>query len=282
MGFVDWLRVLVLGIIEGVTEWLPISSTGHLILLDSIWQGNSTVFTEDFNIVFNVVIQFGAILAVVTLFFHKLNPLSNYKTAQQKKNTWKLWGKVMVAVIPAVIAGLLLDDWMDEHLYNGIVVASMLILYGIAFIVVERIYRDRDAKIVRFSQLSYKTAFFIGLFQCLALVPGTSRSGVTIMGGMILGLSRYLATEFTFYMAIPVMLGASVLKMFKYFFIKQMTFTGTQWAVLLVGSVIAYLVSLFVIKFLLQYVKRHTFVAFGIYRIVLGVIVLIVSLLVLL
>ena len=282
MGFADWLRVLILGIIEGVTEWLPISSTGHLILLDSIWPGSSSVFTEDFNIVFNVVIQFGAILAVVTLFFHKLNPLSNYKSAEQKKNTWKLWGKVMVAVIPAVIAGLLLDDWMDEHLYNGIVVASMLIFYGIAFIVVERIYRDRDAKIVRFSQLSYKTAFLIGLFQCLALVPGTSRSGVTIMGGMILGLSRYLATEFTFYMAIPVMLGASVLKMFKYFFIKQMTFTGTQWVVLLIGSVVAYLVSLFVIKFLLQYVKRHTFVAFGIYRIVLGVIVLIVSLLIML
>ena len=280
MGFADWLRVLILGIIEGVTEWLPISSTGHLILLDSIWPGSSSVFTEDFNIVFNVVIQFGAILAVVTLFFHKLNPLSNYKSAEQKKNTWKLWGKVMVAVIPAVIAGLLLDDWMDEHLYNGIVVASMLIFYGIAFIVVERIYRDRDAKIVRFSQLSYKTAFLIGLFQCLALVPGTSRSGVTIMGGMILGLSRYLATEFTFYMAIPVMLGASVLKMFKYFFIKQMTFTGTQWVVLLIGSVVAYL--LFVIKFLLQYVKRHTFVAFGIYRIVLGVIVLIVSLLIML
>lgn len=281
MSFLDWLRVLLLGIIEGVTEWLPISSTGHLILLNSIWPGSESVFTEEFTSVFDVVIQLGAILAVVTLFFHKLNPLSNYKTDMQKKNTWSLWLKVLIAILPAVVLGLLFDDWMDEHLYNGIVVAAMLILYGIAFLVVERIFRERDAKIVRFSQLSYKTALLIGLFQCLSLIPGTSRSGVTILGGLIIGLSRYLATEFTFYLAIPVMFGASVLKLFKYFVIKKMLLTGVQWAALLVAMAVAYLVSLFVIRFLLRFVKRHNFNAFGIYRIALGFAVLLLSVLIL-
>ena len=281
MSFTDWLRVLILGIVEGVTEWLPISSTGHLILLDTIWPGNEAVFTAEFTEIFNVVIQLGAILAVVTLFFHKLNPLSNYKTESQKKNTWKLWLKVLTAVLPAVVLGLFLDDWMDAHLYNGVVVAAMLILYGVAFLVVERIFREKDAKIVRFSQLSYRTALFIGLFQCLSLIPGTSRSGVTILGALLLGLSRYVATEFTFFLAIPVMFGASVLKLFKYFVVRKLLFSGVQWAALLVAMVVAYLVSLFVIRFLLRYVKRHNFNAFGIYRIALGIVVLVLCVLIL-
>ena len=274
MQFIDWLRVVILGIVEGVTEWLPVSSTGHLILLDAIWPGNPALFTEDFKSVFDVLIQLGAILAVVTIFFHKLNPVSGYKTNDQKKNTWKLWGKVIVAVIPAAVVGFLLDDWMDEHLYNGNVVAAMLILYGVIFILIEKRYKNKNAEIMRFSQLSYKTALLIGAFQILALVPGTSRSGVTIIGALLLGCSRYIATEFTFYLAIPVMFGAGALKLFKYLFIKHMALASVQWAVLFVSMAVAYVVSLFIIKFLLSYVKRHDFKSFGIYRIILGVIVL--------
>lgn len=274
MQFIDWLRVIILGIIEGVTEWLPVSSTGHLILFDSIWPGNAELFTEEFLKVFDVLIQLGAIMAVVTIFFHKLNPISGYKTNDQKKNTWKLWGKVIVAVLPAVLAGLVLDDWMDAHLYNGYVVAAMLIVYGVLFILVEKRYKNKDASIMRFSQLSYKTALLIGVFQILAMVPGTSRSGVTIIGALFLGCSRYIATEFTFYLAIPVMFGASALKLFKYLFIKHMVLSSAQWLVMFVTMVVAYVVSLFIIKFLLGFVKRHDFTGFGIYRIVLGVVVL--------
>ncbi len=274
MQFIDWLRVIVLGIIEGVTEWLPVSSTGHLILLDEIWPGNTQIFTDDFTSMFNVLIQLGAILAVVTVFFHKLNPVSGYKTPDQKKNTWKLWGKVIAAVVPAAVVGFLLDDWMDAHLYNGYVVGAMLILYGVIFILIENRYKNRDAEIMRFSQLSYKTALYIGLFQVLALIPGTSRSGVTIIGALLLGCSRYIATEFTFYLAIPVMFGASALKLVKYLFVKHMELSSSQWLVLFVSMAVAYAVSLFIIRFLLSYVKRHDFKAFGIYRIVLGVIVL--------
>ena len=279
MNFLNWLRVLFLGIIEGVTEWLPISSTGHLILFDTFWKGDASVFTESFTEVFNVVIQLGAILAGVTLFFYKLNPFSPVKSAQQKKNTWILWSKILVAVIPAAVFGFLFDDWMDEHLYNGIVVAIMLIVYGIAFLVVENVFGKRDAKIVKLSELGYGTALLIGLFQVLSLVPGTSRSGVTILGALILGCSRYIAAEFTFFLAIPVMFGASLLKLVKYF-LHGMAFTGVQWAVLLTAMAMAYLVSLAVIRFLLRFIKRNDFKPFGIYRIVLGVLVLVLVVLI--
>ena len=274
MSFINWLRVLVLGIVEGITEWLPISSTGHLVILDAIWKGDATVFTESFTNVFDVVIQLGAILAVLTVFFHKLNPVSQYKSEVQKKNTWKLWLKIVIAVLPAVAVGLLLDDWMDEHLYRPWVIASMLILYGVLFIVVESLISKREPSITRFAGLTYQMALYIGLAQCLAVVPGTSRSGVTILCALLLGCSRYLATEFTFYLAIPVMLGASALKLFKYLFIEKLSLSGTQIGALFVASIVAYVVSLFVIRFMIRYVKRHDFKAFGIYRIVLGVIVL--------
>ena len=274
MNFLDWLRVIVLGIIEGVTEWLPVSSTGHLILLDEIWKGNPEVFTEEFTKIFDVIIQLGAILAVVTLFFHKLNPISSFKTDEQKKNTWSLWGKVVAAIIPTVVVGPFLDDWMDAHLYRWYVVAAMLIVYGIAFIILETKFKDRDSHIVRFSHLNYKTALLIGVFQLLALVPGTSRSGVTILGAMILGCSRYIATEFTFFLAIPAMFGACVLKLFKYVFIKHLAVSNLQLLVLLVSMVVAYLVSIVIIKFMVAYVKRHDFKSFGVYRIVLGILVI--------
>ena len=274
MNFLDWLRVIVLGIIEGVTEWLPVSSTGHLILLDEIWKGNPEVFTEEFTKIFDVIIQLGAILAVVTLFFHKLNPISSFKTDEQKKNTWSLWGKVVAAIIPTVVVGPFLDDWMDAHLYRWYVVAAMLIVYGIAFIILETKFKDRDSHIVRFSHLNYKTALLIGVFQLLALVPGTSRSGVTILGAMILGCSRYIATEFTFFLAIPAMFGACVLKLFKYVFIKHLAISNLQLLVLLVSMVVAYLVSIVIIKFMVAYVKRHDFKSFGVYRIVLGILVI--------
>jgi len=274
MNFINWLRVIVLGIVEGITEWLPISSTGHLVILDAIWKGDAAVFTESFVNVFDVVIQLGAILAVVTGFFHKLNPVSQYKTAAQKRGTWKLWLKIIIAILPAVFVGLFLDDWMEAHLYNPWVIAAMLIVYGILFIVIERWNKTKEPTITRFSGLSYRIALFIGLAQCLAVVPGTSRSGVTILAALILGCSRYIATEFTFYLAIPVMFGASALKLFKYLFIEKMAFSGTQVGALFAASAVAYIVSLFVIKFLIRYVKRHDFTAFGVYRIVLGVLVL--------
>ncbi|MBP5224225.1 MAG: undecaprenyl-diphosphate phosphatase [Lachnospiraceae bacterium] len=276
MNFINWLRVVVLGILEGITEWLPISSTGHLVLLDALWKGDAAVFTESFTKIFDVVIQLGAILAVVTVFFHKLNPVSQYKTDVQKKNTRKLWLKILIAVLPAVVVGLLLDDWMDEHLYTPWVIASMLILYGALFIVIEKIVlKDREPAVTRFAGLTYRMALIIGLAQCLAVVPGTSRSGVTILCALLLGCSRYLATEFTFYLAIPVMLGASGLKLFKYLFLDKLSLSGAQIGALFLASAVAYVVSLFVIRFMIRYVKRHDFTAFGIYRIVLGILVLV-------
>jgi len=276
MDFVNWLRVAVLGLVQGITEWLPISSTGHLILMDELWKGDPSVFTEDFLSVFDVLIQMGSVMAVVTIFFHKLNPISPYKTDEQKRNTWYLWLKVVVATIPAVVIGFFFDDFMDEHLYRWYVVASTLIIFGVAFILVEKRNRDRDSRIVRITRLDYKTAFLIGCAQVLAMVPGTSRSGVTILAGLLLGCSRYIATGFTFYMAIPVMLGASVLKLFKYFFIKKMVLTNLQIVVMLFGMVVAYFVSLAVIQYLLKYLKRHDFKPFGVYRIILGIVVIVV------
>ena len=275
MNFIEWLRVIFLGIVEGITEWLPISSTGHLILVDEIWKTSAPqVFTESFTNMFEVVIQLGAILAVVTVFFHKLNPFSDRKTSEQKKNTINLWKKVIIGCIPAGVVGVLFNDWMEEHLMNWQVVAAMLILYGVLFIGIEWLSRRRDFRITRFSELSYRTAFLIGVIQILSLVPGTSRSGVTILGAMLLGCSRYIAAEYTFYLAIPVMFGASGLKVIN-FFREGGGFSGEQFAVVLVSMAVAYLVSIYVIQFLMGYIKRHDFRVFGVYRIVLGILVIV-------
>ncbi|HIS55209.1 MAG: undecaprenyl-diphosphate phosphatase [Lachnospiraceae bacterium] len=275
MNFIEWLRVIFLGIVEGITEWLPISSTGHLILVDEIWKTSAPqVFTESFTNMFEVVIQLGAILAVVTVFFHKLNPFSDRKTSEQKKNTINLWKKVIIGCIPAGVVGVLFNDWMEEHLMSWQVVAAMLILYGVLFIGIEWLSRRRDFRITRFSELSYRTAFLIGVIQILSLVPGTSRSGVTILGAMLLGCSRYIAAEYTFYLAIPVMFGASGLKVIN-FFREGGGFSGEQFAVVLVSMAVAYLVSIYVIQFLMGYIKRHDFRVFGVYRIVLGILVIV-------
>ncbi|MDD6320251.1 MAG: undecaprenyl-diphosphate phosphatase [Oscillospiraceae bacterium] len=272
--FVEILKSIVYGVIEGITEWLPISSTGHMILAEQLLHFN---FSADFMEMFRVVIQLGAILAVVVLYFRKLWPFcrdNGRDTGLASHLRWpvvRLWFKIIVACIPAAVLGLLLDDWMDAHLYNSIVVAAMLILYGIAFILIER--RPRVAATTKLSHISYSQAFKVGLWQVLSLVPGTSRSGATILGGMMCGLSRPVASQFTFFLAIPVMAGASLLKLVK-FFAKGNSFTGAEIAVLLVGCLVAFLISIFAIRFLMDYVKRHTFTVFGVYRIVLGVIVL--------
>lgn len=267
----EFLKAVLFGIVEGVTEWLPVSSTGHLILLDEFVKLN---ISEAFYEMFQVVIQLGAIAAVLVLFFHKLNPFSPKKGEAQKKDTWNLWLKVVVAVIPSAVIGLLLDDWMDEHLYNYVVVAIMLILYGAAFIFVEQRNRGRKSAIRKTGQLDYRTALLMGAFQCLSLIPGTSRSGATILGGILLGVSRSAAAEFSFFMAIPTMLGASALKLLK-FLLEGVEATGTEIMVLIVGCVVSFVVSLLVIKALMEYVRKHSFSVFGVYRIVLGAVVLV-------
>lgn len=267
--FLEIIKVIILGIVEGITEWLPISSTGHMILVNEFIQLN---VTPEFWKMFEVVIQLGAILAVVVLYFHKLNPFSPKKKAQEKKDTWTLWFKVLVAVIPAGVIGVLFDDWIDEHFYNYIVVAIMLIVYGVLFIIIEKRNRDKKIKpsITTLNALDYKTALLIGVFQVLALIPGTSRSGATIIGAMLLGCSRYIATEFTFFLAIPVMFGASLLKLLKF----GLAFTGFEIVVLVLGMAVAFIVSVLAIKFLMGYIKKNDFTVFGWYRIVLGVLVL--------
>lgn len=266
----EMLKVILLGIVEGITEWLPISSTGHLILVDEFVKlGASEAFKE----MFNVVIQLGAILAVVVLYFHKLNPFSPKKTRNQKVHTIQLWMKVVVACIPAGVLGILLDDWMEEHLHNYIVVSLMLVLYGVLFIIVENWNKRNTPTVTKLSELSYKTAFLIGAFQVLSLVPGTSRSGATILGALLIGVSRYVAAEFTFFLAIPVMFGASGIKMLK--FVKDGGgFTGMEASMLLVGCAVAFFVSVFAIKFLMSYIKKNDFKVFGYYRIILGILVL--------
>jgi len=271
MFILEFLKAVLFGIVEGITEWLPISSTGHLILLDEFVH---LQVSEAFYEMFQVVIQLGAIGAVLVLFFHKLNPFSPRKDAVQKKGTWDLWFKVVVAVVPSAVAGLLLDDWMDAHLYNYLVVAIMLIVYGVAFIFVEQKNRGLKPKIRKVGEIDYRTALLMGAFQCLSLIPGTSRSGSTILGGIILGVSRSAAAEFSFFMAIPTMLGASALKLLK-FLLEGVQASGTEIMVLIVGSVVSFLVSLFVIKALMEYVRKHSFSVFGLYRIVLGGLVLI-------
>ncbi len=265
------LKAIVFGIMEGITEWLPISSTGHLILLDEVMQ---LKVSAEFYEMFQVVIQLGAILAVVLLFFHKLNPFSPQKDAKQKEMTWSLWFKVIAAVIPSAVLGLLLDDWMDEHLYNYIVVAITLILYGVAFLFVEQRNKGLDTKAKSVHSIDMKTALLIGCFQCLSLIPGTSRSGATILGGIFLGVSRGAASEFSFFLAIPTMLGASALKLVKYI-AEGVSMSGTEVGVLLVGCIVSFLVSMFVIKALMDYVRKNSFSVFGVYRIALGIMVLV-------
>ena len=265
------IKAILFGIVEGITEWLPISSTGHLILLDEFVK---LKVSPEFYEMFQVVIQLGAIGAVIALFFHKLNPFSPRKDRAQKKRTWQLWFKVVVAVIPSAVIGLLLDDWTDEHLYNFVVVAIALIVYGVAFIFVERRNKGKAPAIKRTAEIDYRTALLIGAFQCLSLIPGTSRSGSTILGGILLGVSRSAASEFSFFLAIPTMLGASALKLLKYL-MEGMIPSGMEIGVLIVGCVVSFLVSLIVIRSLMEYVRRHSFGVFGIYRIALGLMVLI-------
>ena len=270
MLFLEILKAIILGIVEGVTEWLPVSSTGHMILVDELMPLNvSTEFKE----LFLVVIQLGAICAVPVLFFGKLNPFSRAKAPTERRSTWLLWAKVIVGVLPAAVLGLLLDDLLDEHLYNFVTVAIALIVYGIAFILVEHFKRDKTSRVERVEDLSFTDALLIGGFQVLSLIPGTSRSGSTILGGRLIGVSRSASAEFSFFMAIPVMLGASLLKIVK-FALEGYTATPLEIGLLLVGLAVSFLVSLVAIRFLTDFVKRHTFTPFGIYRIALGALVL--------
>lgn len=269
----ELLKAVLFGIVEGVTEWLPISSTGHLILLNEFITLN---VSDEFRSMFDVVIQLGAILAVIVLFFHKLNPFSPTKSEGEKKQTWQLWFKVIAAIIPSGIVGVLFDDWMEAHFHNATVVAIALIVYGVAFILVERRNARRvGGKTVEdVYAIDYKTALLIGCFQCLSLIPGTSRSGSTILGAILIGVGRSAGAEFSFFMAIPTMLGASAIKGLK-FLLSGVAATGTEIGVLIVGCVVSFLVSLLVIRGLMEYVRRHSFSAFGVYRIILGVVVLV-------
>ena len=274
MLILELLKSVFLGVVEGITEWLPISSTGHLILVDEFLQLNvSTEFMD----MYRYVIQLGAILAVLVLFFHKLNPFSRRKSPLQKHKTWTLWGKVILACIPSAVIGLPLNDWMDDHLMNPWVVAAALIVYGVGFLLIEN--RRRTPTIRRTDELSWQTALFIGLFQALSIIPGTSRSGATILGAIVLGCARPVAAEFSFFLAIPTMVGVSVLKLGSFFADKlsagQALFTGEEFAILLVGFVVAFVVSLLCIRFLMDFVKKHDFKPFGWYRIALGALVLI-------
>ena len=273
--FIELLKAVLFGIVEGITEWLPVSSTGHMILLDEFVK---LKVTPEFYEMFQVVIQLGAIAAVLVLFFHKLNPFSPKKDQIQKKNTWTLWFKVIVAVLPSAVIGLLLDDWMDAHLYNYIVVAVMLIVYGVAFLFVEKLNEKRPTKIDDVHSIDYRTALYIGAFQCLSLIPGTSRSGATILGAILLGVGRSAGAEFSFFLAIPTMLGASALKILKYGLDildnEAALPTGLEFADLAVGCVVSFIVSLLVIRGLMEYVRKHSFAVFGKYRIGLGILVL--------
>ncbi|MDD7740509.1 MAG: undecaprenyl-diphosphate phosphatase [Fusicatenibacter sp.] len=292
MNVFEWLKVLLLGIVEGITEWLPISSTGHMILVDELVTLN---VSKDFKNVFEVVIQLGAILAVVVIYFWDLWPFHTEAKAKKKSyfanpsevkvlrgiqnfvdrycylDKIIMWFKILVSCLPAAVIGLAFNDWIEDHLMNYVVVALMLIIYGVLFILIENYNKKRTPTITKMKDLSWKTALYIGIFQLLSIVPGTSRSGATIIGGILLGASRELAAEYTFFLAIPVMFGASLLKLLKH----GMIFTGTEVAIMIVGMAVAFLVSILAIKFLMQYIRKHDFKVFGWYRIVLGVIVLI-------
>ncbi len=273
--FIEILKAFILGIIEGITEWLPISSTGHMIIFDELWPMN---VSEEFRSLFLVVIQLGAIVAVPVIFFDKLWPFSKKRSKEENKRTLSLWGKVIVGAIPAAVIGFILDDLIDGYLMGGsvgtAVVASALIVYGIGFIIVERLRKDKPARITDVHDIGYKDALVIGSFQVLSLIPGTSRSGSTILGGLIWGVSRTAASEFSFFMAIPIMLGASLLKIVKYFLIDGLTIGMLELGMLTVGLTVSFLVSVVAIRFLMNFVKSHTFSAFGIYRILLGAVLI--------
>ena len=270
MIFLEILKAIFFGIVEGITEWLPVSSTGHLILLDEFVKLD---VSDSFKEMFNVVIQLGAILAVVLLFFRKLNPFAPSKSGHEKAQTWDLWFKVVVAVLPSAIICLLLDDWMDANLMNYAVVSVTLILYGVAFLFIEKKPMIKGKAIEQVWDIDYRTAILIGCFQCLSLIPGTSRSGSTILGAILLGVSRSAGAEFSFFLAIPTMVGASALKLLG--FIKDgVSMTTTEAGVLAVGCVVSFVVSLLVIKGLMEYVRKHSFAGFGWYRIALGIVVL--------
>ncbi len=267
---IEVLKAIIFGIIEGITEWLPISSTGHLILLEEVFR---LKVSDEFYEMFQVVIQLGAIAAVAVLFWEKLNPFSERKNPKQKQMTWSLWIKVVAAVLPSAVLGLLLDDWMDEHLYNHVVVAIALVVYGVAFLFIEQYRQGQAPRIKGVHAIDMRTALLIGCFQCLALIPGTSRSGSTILGAMLLGVGRSAASEFSFFLAIPTMVGASLLKLVK--FIASGVGLGlTEFFVLVIGTAVSFVVSLFVIRKLMEYVRRNSFAVFGIYRIALGVVVI--------
>ena len=267
MDFIEILKVIFLGIVEGITEWLPVSSTGHMILVDEFIKLN---MTPEFMEMFFVVIQLGAIMAVVCLFWDKLFPFEFKGGFKVKNDTMNLWFKIVVAGLPAAVIGLLFDDWLDEHFYNYQTVALMLIIYGVLFIIIENYNKGRRPVINDLSQITYKFALMVGVFQLLALIPGTSRSGATIIGAILIGASRYVASEFTFFLAIPVMLGASLLKILKFGFV----FASAEAIILGTGTLVAFFVSILAIKFLMGYIKKHDFKVFGWYRIVLGIIVL--------
>ena len=276
--FIQILIAALFGIVEGITEWLPVSSTGHMILLDEFlsFSVGTPEFDAAFYSMFEVVIQLGAILAVIVTYFKKLNPLAPSKTIEEKRGTWSLWFKVLVAVVPSAVVGVVLDDFLDAHLYNYVTVAVMLIVYGVAFILVER-RANSSPKIADVGGISYKTALLIGAFQMLSLIPGTSRSGATILGAILIGLSRTAAAEFSFFMAIPTMVGASLirgLKFVKFVFEGDVSVPAEAWIILAVGTAVAFVVSMAAIKFLTDFVKKHSFSAFGVYRIILGALVL--------
>lgn len=271
----DLIKTILIGIVQGVTEWLPVSSTGHMILLEELLQLN---VTDAFMELFRVVIQLGSILAVLVLYFNKLNPFAPSKTKEEKGDTWNLWFKVVAAVIPSAVIGLLFDDWFDAHFYNAFTVALMLVVYGVVFVFLDRLGSGHPKKVERTQDITYRTAFLVGCFQVLAIIPGTSRSGSTIIGAMLMGLTRPVAAEFSFFMAIPTMLGASGLKAVK-FFLDSGVMTGAEGLILAVGCTVAFIVSVLSIRALMNYVRKHSFKAFGVYRIVLGAIVLLWGLL---
>lgn len=270
--FIEILKTILFGIVQGVTEWLPVSSTGHMILLEQFFHLN---VSKEFWDMFLVVIQFSSILAVVLLYAHRLNPFSPTKTAAQKKDTFELWKKVLVGVLPAGITGVLFDDWLNQHLYAAPTVAFTLILYGVLFIVIENRNKKTKPVVNTISEMSLRNAVGVGLFQTLSLIPGTSRSGSTILGAMVLGNSRTVATEFSFFMAIPIMLGASSLKLLKYFIKTGLGFTGTEVVILLTGLLVSFAVSVVTIRLLVGYVRKNDFKVFGYYRILLGILVFI-------
>ena len=268
----EFLKAILFGIVEGITEWLPVSSTGHIILLDEFIRLQAS---DAFKAMFDVVIQLGAILAVIILFFHKLNPFALRKSKEEKGKTWVLWFKVCVAILPSGIMGVLFDDWMEANLHKAVPVAIALILYGIAFLFLEKGNKGQFVKRVEdVHDISWKTAILIGCFQVLSLIPGTSRSGSTILGAILLGVGRGAGAEFSFFMAIPTMLGASAIKLLDFFTETGLGMTGDELSVLLVGMVVSFLVSLLVIKGLMDYVRKHSFAVFGVYRIILGIVVL--------